>query len=269
MYNVIGVAKFIFIIVACILLYKLLRIERDADLSTITNRVLGTGLRKIPNGYFSYERLETYLKQMGKDTTPTSFIMMKIGFSILAMIAGIKESNILIAAVVSVGAFFIPDYLVKRSNENDNEEFLVDLKRVYDTLRIQTKSGVHISDALSECYLVARNSRLKEGLLNLSSGLKTNKDIEIAIQDFNDCFKNSYIDSFCIIIKQGLESGKTVQVLEDLSEQISDIEEAMYLKDEEKVASKLTKIQFLIYIGVISIIVYGLFSELMSMARKF
>ena len=41
-------------------------------------------------------------------------------------------------------------------------------------------------------------------------------DIESAVIEFNKCFENSYIDTLCVTIKQSLESGKSVQILEDL-----------------------------------------------------
>lgn len=263
------IIKIIIMIVACVLLYKLLRIEKEVNLQEFTQNIVKCRLKKVQSGYFNHERLEAYLKRMGKDTTPTKFILIKIGFALLFMLVGLREVNILVAAALSVLGFFIPDYLVKNANDKENEEVLSNLKRVYDTLRIQTKAGVHINDALSECYLVASTERLKDALLTLSSALKANKDIEVSIQEFNSKFKNSYIDTFCIIITQGLESGKTVQVLEDLSEQISDIEESMYIKEEDKVDSKLGRLQFYIFIGVIAVVIYAFFTELTQMITKF
>lgn len=269
MYKSIEIIKIILMIFSCILFYKLLRIPKDTDIKTFTNNTIEKGLKKVPRGYFNYERLEKYLKKMGKDETPIKFMTMKIGLGILFMIAGIMEGNILVALALLVVGFFIPDYMVKHGNDNDNELILIDLKRVYDTLRIQTKAGVHINDSLSECYLVAKNERLKEGLLTLSSTLTSNKDFEKAIQEFNDKFNSIYIDTFCIILKQSLESGKTVQILEDLSEQIIDIEEAMYIREEDRAEKKVDKILFLVYVGVIVIAVYGLYIELVKNLANF
>ena len=53
----------------------------------------------------------------------------------------------------------------------------------------------------------AESERLKEALLILNGKLIRDKDIELAIQDFNDKFDNPYIEFLCAIIKSGIESG--------------------------------------------------------------
>ena len=145
----------------------------------------------------------------------------------------------------------------------------MDLKRVYDTLRIQTKAGVFLTSSIAECYLVAENKRLKKALLELNNKIIAKNDIESAIEDFNSKFKNPYIDTFCIVIKQSLESGKTVQILEDLSAQIKDIQQAISIREAERVKYKLEGLQFLVYVGVIAIVAYGIFTELITSLMNF
>ena len=99
-------------------------------------------------------------------------------------------------------------------------------------------------------------------MLELNNEIILKNDIETSIEDFNSKFHNAYIDTFCIVIKQSMESGKTVQILEDLSAQIKDIQQAISLKQRERTKYKLDMIQFLIYIDVVAIITYGIFKEL-------
>lgn len=269
MYEIVEIAKLVLMIIICVCICKLLSIPKSTDLSTITDKKITEGLKKIPGGYLSYERLEKYLKQMGKEETPTKYIMIKVGFSLAFMLIGLREENILIILGLGILGFFIPDYTVKRGNDRDNEEMIMDIKLVYDTLRIQTKAGVFINKAISECYLIVSNERLKEGLLMLSSKLNKDNDIELALDEFKSRFKNPYIDTFCIVIQQSLESGQTIQILEDLSEQINDLEEAMYIRKEDQVEGKLSRQQFFIFIGVIMIAIYGMGISIISSVSQF
>ena len=143
-----------------------------------------------------------------------------------------------------------------------------DIRVVYDTLRIQTKAGVFINEALGQCYLKVKNERLKEALLVLNSKLITSRDIESAIQDFNDKFNNPHIDSLCAIIKSGLESGKTLKILEDVAEQLEDIEEASFRREENKIERQVTYLQLMVYVGVIITSFFIFYLELMNSFSK-
>lgn len=225
--------------------------------------------KKNDRGLFSYDKIESYLKSMGleevfgREIAPTEFIMTKVILSLLLFTGFLKE-GVIFGILFGILAFFLPDILIRISNSSDNEDMLPDLKRVYDTLRIQTKAGVFFTTSLTECYLVVKNKRLKKALLEMNNIILTKNDIDEAIEGFNSKFENQYIDTFCIVIKQSIESGKMVQILQDLSSQIEDIQEAINIKLAEKVKSKLQLLQFLIYIGVTAIIVFGVFSEITS-----
>ncbi len=268
MFKWIEVIKLVLIILSCILLYKLIKSSKISLEDYATNKV-DNKLKKIPIGYFNHERLEKYLIKMGDKATPAQFIMIKFELSIILLIIGIQFGNVILGVGLAIIGFCFPDKRLKKRNDKDNEKILKDLQRVYDVLRIETKSGVHITDAISECYLVARNRRLKEGLLILSNELNTQKDIQVALQNFNNKFNNPYIDSFCIIIKQSLETGKTIQILEDLSEQISDIDEATYLSEEEEITDRGDKRLFLIYALNMFTMLYGVFLMMTKSIMKF
>ena len=140
---------------------------------------------------------------------------------------------------------------------------------MYDTLRIQTKAGVYLTSSLTECYLVVKNPRLKTALLDLNNYIMIKNDVYTGIEEFNMKFDSPFVNTFCIVIKQGIESGKTVQVLEDLSSQIRDIDNSMKEKLSEQIKSKLAINQLLIFIGLIATVLYGIMSSLASSLMKF
>lgn len=279
MERALNIAKLILPLIASILAYKLVRISFKENkikrFTKMTSGIMEVGLKKSNTGYFSYKRIESYLQKMGVNdmfegkVTPASFMLVKIFMGLILALIGIKEQILLLTIGLAILGFFLPDIFINLSNNEDNDKILVDLKRVYDTLRIQTKAGVFLTSSIAECYLVTENKRLKKALLELNNKIIAKNDIENAIEDFNSKFKNPYIDTFCIVIKQSLESGKTVQILEDLSAQIKDIQQAISIREAERVKYKLEGLQFLVYVGVIAIVAYGIFTELITSLMNF
>lgn len=262
-------------ILTFILVVRSFKESKFKKISTSSLNMLEVGLRRNKSGYFSYSRLELYLKKMGVNAmfdtgvTPQMYVVVKIIMGLILGLVGVGEQNIVLFIVMFLLGFYLPDIFISISNKEDNDKILGDLQKVYDTLRIQSKAGVFLTNALSECYLVAKNRRLKKALLELTAEIIAKNNINSALQDFNDKFSNPYIDTFCIVISQSLESGKTSQVLEDLSAQLADIQAAMDLKEEEKTKSKMLIRQFAVFTGVLGIIAYGIFTELVSSLANF
>jgi len=98
--------------------------------------------------------------------------------------------------------------------------------------------------------------------LELNNQILMKKDIESAIDMFNVRFKNSYIDTFCIVIRQSLKSGKSIQILEDLSTQVTDIQQAVARKEKARLEGKIEVLQLLVFIGVLAVCMYSLAIEL-------
>lgn len=220
-----------------------------------------------------YEKVEEFLSKNGVNhmfgkIEPTQYILFKL-ISALILLALILPVDKISAVLMSLGMLILPDIILKISNESDNDEIIKDLKRVYDTLKIQTKSGVFITNALTECYLTVTNTRLKNALLELTNSIMLKSNISEAIEKFNSQFDNEYIDTFCIVIKQSIESGKSAQLLDDLSNQISDIQEALQLKHQRRIDSKSEMLQLLLYIGVIGIVLFGIVSEFATSLTRF
>lgn len=239
-----------------------------------TRLILDKGLRKTKINYFNYDRLSVFLTRSGIDfwyqnkINPINYIVYKILISVLMLLIGIKV-NIYFSIPLGILGFMAPDILIKNKNENDNEEMMQDIKKIYDTVKIQTKAGVFLTDSLVECYLVVKMPRLKAALLELSSNIVAKNDIESSIDEFNQRFKNSYIDTFCIILKQSLESGKRAQILEDISTQLVNVQHAINMKEKESLDRKIGFIQLCIFAGITVIAIYAMGMEFYQSILKF
>ncbi len=230
----------------------------------------GRILKKSKVSYFKYETIQNFLNSKGAVfifgdlATPVTYMILKTLLMLLAFLAGMSEESALIGIIAGIFGFFVPDILLNISNNVDNDTMLSDIRCIYDTLRIQTKAGVFLSVSLSECYLAVRNGRLKSALLELTNDINTRRDIDDALERFNQKFDFGQIDIFCIVIRQSMESGKSVKVLEDLSMQMNDLQRAINLREKEALDKKVQILELLIFVGLIAVTVYSLGVEVMS-----
>ena len=173
--------------------------------------------------YLNFQRVDMYLLQYGvkfmfqDKINPLSYLLIKFCIAFLFSIMGMNVFGFLSGVCLWFPGFFLIDIVFKISNTQDNHKMSKDIRAIYDTLRLQTKANVYIIEALSECYLCVQSERLKSALLKLTSNIIAKSNINEAIDDFNKHFKNTFMDTLCIIIKQSLESGKSIQILEDMS----------------------------------------------------
>lgn len=226
-------------------------------------------LRRSKLKYLDPDSIQKYLESTGATymfkgfANPAAFIMLKILSAILLYFLVMQISkNFLIVFLIAAAGFFLPEILLNVSDYFDNETILPDMKKIYDTLRIQTKAGVFLDDALSECYLAAKNRRLKSALLELTTEISIKKNIEEALENFNGKFRNEHIKTFCMVINQAQDSGKSSQLLKDLSDQMKDLQHSINLKNKEALDRKVQIVELLIFVGLLAVTVYSLGLEI-------
>lgn len=230
----------------------------------------GKILKKSKMSYFNFDSIQKFLNTkgavylFGEAVNPVSFLGIKVLAALLLLMVGMSIGGMIPGFLSAVVGFFIPDLLLTLSNSMDNDAMLMDIKCVYDTLRIQTKAGVFLSASLCECYLAVKNRRLKSALLELTNDIATRHDIEDALERFNEKFDCGQIDIFCIVIRQSMESGKSVKALEDLSLQMNDLQHAINLKEKEALDRKVQVIEMLIFVGLLAVTVFSLSVEVAS-----
>ena len=236
---------------------------------------VGRILKKSKLNYFNFHSIQKFLKtrgavyMFGEMATPVTFLLVKLLAFLLLFMVGISFNSIPAGLILGVLGFFLPDMLLNVSNSMDNDTMLSDIKCIYDTLRIQTKAGVFLSASLCECYLAVKNRRLKSALLELTNDISTRREIDDALERFNEKFDFGQIDIFCIVIRQSMESGRSVKVLEDLSLQMNDLQRAINMKEKEALDRKVQVIELMLFIGLLAVTVYSLGVEVISSALIF
>ena len=162
-----------------------------------------------------------------------------------------------IGVLIGTVAYFLPDLFFTLKNENDNKRILREIKSIYDTIQIKTQGGMFLTSAIVECYKNTRNRRLKKALYEMSGQIIAKNDLAETIDAFNLKFKNKYIDNLCIILKQALDSGKTVEIMQSIQDQLTDMQDAVNLQIKNKLSAKVTIIMLLIFAVTMTLAVTG------------
>ena len=199
---------------------------------------------------------------------PMAFLVVRIllaviGFAVLTMMA--PAYGVLAAVIL----YALPYLLVIYMNRSDNVRMLPDLKLMYHSLEIQARAGVYVTDAMAELYGSVQEPRLKQALLDLAGDLVMRADLGEALLKFQEKFDNRYVDSLCVILLQAMESGQSVDLLSDLSEQIKDMESAVLSQKKDALDRSVTFHQLGILVAVMGLILYACVTQMFTAATSF
>lgn len=273
----VGIAATIFLIITIVLstifISEFLRSEQLKKFGSKTyiaaRESLLKSMRTSKIKYFNYDEVEQYINSSGLafmtdyKMTPLMYVLLRTGLAIFLMIIGLQFSLFAGLVLLPIGYFGL-DFIINVSDKSDNDKMLSDIEDVYDTLRIQTKAGVYITSVLTDCYLVVKNKRLKSAFLKLTSDIAAKNDIDIALDDFRAKFRNEYIDTLVIIIKQSMKTGQAAKMFDDIREQIADIDAAMIINEKNSINGKIILVQMLVYTVIIVVSVYITFISIAS-----
>lgn len=221
-----------------------------------------------------YVRTERMLKRTGAcyrtggKLNAGNFLALQMLCSLSGFVIGNMISP-MAGLVLILPSWFVPTLILNRMNKSDNEKMLTDIKLVYNSLAIQIRAGINISDALTECYGCAVYKRFRKALMALASDIVVNSDIFDALEKFQGKFDNRYVDSLCITVLQALESGQAVELLADISEQIKDMEASFLERRKGKLDRSVTFYQLGILGAILAVILYACVKYMMSAAINF
>lgn len=170
----------------------------------------------------------------------------------------------LAGAVGFVLGLFAPAVLLSASDARDNKAILKDMKWLYETVTVQLQAGLHIQQALSESEALLKNKRLKKALHKMIVCLMRGDDLDMTLEGFERSFRNPYINSFCLILRQMKESGYAVKLLEDIRVQMEEMERMELKKKKEALEMELQIFQLLLFLGILVMVMYGCVSAVLK-----
>lgn len=156
-----------------------------------------------------------------------------------------------------MAGIFLPTVILYMSNERDDVVILKDLKWLYETISVQLEAGLHIQQALLESESMMKNKRLRSALKRLTNRLVSGEDMNQALNSFEKSFRNHYISSFSLILRQMQDSGYAIKLLEDIRLQIEEMERLQLNKKKEALEMQLQVFEMLLFIGVLVLVMYG------------
>lgn len=226
----------------------------DIDWSVQMGKIIDSSGNQMRKNERKYEEKRMYLSKMGvnylmkRTVLPEEYFLFRLSLAIITGIIGVLSLNWGIGILIGILGFYIPEVVLKKSNEKNNTKMLKDIKIIYDTIQIKTQGGMFLTDAISECYRNVGNRRLKRALYEMSGKMIMSPDLEAIIDEFNMKFKDRYIDNLCIILKQALDSGKTIEILESVQDQMTDMQDVLALQTKNRVNAKVFWLEVVIFI---------------------
>lgn len=209
----------------------------------------------------NYGEMASWMKRSGfnfmtdNKISVIGYLGLRLGLAFFCMIVGFRMS-LWAGFVGAILGWMAIDFIVNQSDISDNKKMLEDIKTIYDTIRIQVKAGVYITQVLTDCYLVVENKRLKKALLELTSDLVAKNDVRDSLEDFKEKFNNEYINTLVTVIEQSMQTGQSVKMFDDIRTQIEDIDMAMMLAEQNRIKSIILVVQFLVYGAIILLAIY-------------
>ena len=235
---------------------------------------VGIRLKKSKNGILDYEKLREFLEQngavyhFGSWINPISYTVLRLLSAFAGLFLGTCYA-LWAGILLMVLLFLLPDVMLGILNGRDNEAMLSELKLVYHAIAIQIRAGVHVTDALTECYGSVKHIRLKTALFTLSGEIAAKSDVEEALEQFQNKFNNRYVDALCMTVLQTLESGQAVDLLSDIGEQMKDMETALMNRRKSNLDRSVTFYQLCILSEILAVVLYACVVHMLTAAITF
>lgn len=204
----------------------------------------------------------------GEKITPAKYLSVRLMAACMAVLALGKAGwgYALLAAVV---LYYVPELLLLYLNRQDNRKMVSEIQLIYQALEVQTRAGVYVTDALTECCQSVRTRRLQQALMELSGDLVMQSDLVAALSDFQQKFDNRQIDALCITLIQAGESGQAVDLLKDMGEQLKDMELTVLQQQKSALDRSITFYQLGMLGTVLGIILYACVGYMFRAAVQF
>ena len=253
------------VIIALLVFALVISIARSYHPGKVVYRTyikINNTLKEKKTGFFDYEKTNDFLTangavfHYGRWIEPVKYLVLQICLAAVLFILGMRF-HFLMAIIFFVAGFALPGMLLIYLNKADNQKMMKDIQLLYDSLQVQIKSGVYVSDALSESYRNIEKGRLRTALEELAGELYMKNSIAECVSHFNKKFNSPFIDSLCVILNQAQESGQAADLLKDMAAQIDDMRSALQMKRKEQLNRVTTFCLMGIMASILGVVVYA------------
>ena len=201
--------------------------------------------------------------RMGDNFSPFDYLMLRLLVGVLFAFIGLVINPLFVIVGFLLGYYMVSFYF-EYENKNDSKDMMDDVAAMFGIVSLQLRNGVYLSQVIYECYLNTTHPRLKKALLELSLEMEKFGNVKEAAVSFRSKFEDKYLDSFSKTLEQAEETGNAVDLLKDLENQVEGINEAIAIREEQKVNNTAFFMQTLVFLGALAFMVYVLFSMFSS-----
>lgn len=201
--------------------------------------------------------------RMGDNFSPFDYLMLRLLVGVLFAFIGLVINPLFVIVGFLLGYYMVSFYF-EYENKNDSKDMMDDVAAMFGIVSLQLRNGVYLSQVIYECYLNTTHPRLKKALLELSLEMEKFGNVKEAAVSFRSKFEDKYLDSFSKTLEQSEETGNAVDLLKDLENQVEGINEAIAIREEQKVNNTAFFMQTLVFLGALAFMVYVLFSMFSS-----
>ena len=224
--------------------------------------------------FFDYEETRRFLTShgaadhFGSWIDPVKYLAIRICLAAIGFTVGIYV-NAAVGIVGMVIGFFLLPLLLLYMNNKDNDALTPQIQTLYSLLQVQIHAGVPMIDALSESYQSFPVGRLRNALSEFATTIYFNGSFYKSLEELNGKFDNGFIDSLWIILLQARESGQAMQLLRDISQQITDMQASLQLKKKEKLNRITTFCLMGIMGAMIGVALYAAITQMYASVGSF
>lgn len=280
--TVVTIVKYIILAYLAVHVFMLVMIltNRETHVQMMAESAINNAIDNTKSFYFSRDNLTAMMSKYGLmsmmndfNMEPSTFLLMKFGIGGAGAIAFFTigpniGAKLLLAAVGGVIGFFALDFLIKESNKGDNIAMQEDIVTIYNILKIHAKAGVYITDSLIECQRSVATPRLKKALQEMNNNIFASKTtVEKAVDQFNARFDNEQIDNLSVIIRQSLRTGRSQDILADISKQITDGNTLRAQNKKDRMKRKTTVIAIIFCLLITAVVLYLVVMQMASSVK--
>jgi hypothetical protein len=171
--------------------------------------------RMKKTSFFEKEKGKVIRAGFDEDKGVVVYIFIKYFLSVLLGIIGAITNypDISKGLLMFFIVFIVSELVVRSEIKRNNRSFQKNAYKIYKFLNNQVSSGIRISEALKNLYMIIDDYNMKKVLIRFSAIYIQTTNIDLALKEFDKYYSTQESESLCICIKQGITSGDSSNLL--------------------------------------------------------
>lgn len=196
------------------------------------------------------------------------YYLLKINMFLLFFIIGtVNYQSIIYAGILAFCAYFLVDLYITFNKKSRDAEICNDLLNVINSICLQLSAHLSLKNSLKKQYENCKNKDFKKAMIEFSTSYELSElNIDFAIQKLNNKFDILELNMFCNALSEYNKSGNIIEVLENLSESLSN---KQIEKLKQNTRNKIIYITFGVILALTNIILLTFYPLFISVGQGF